>query len=119
MDDVLKRIMPQNVTSLEKAFGLQPNTKNENPVTTLRNWITFNIRNQLMKEERRAYYHSSYSNRSISSFLKTFKSVLQQELQNKYLLYKYRGLADKFEKTMLVGNILGEIRMIKLFGLIL
>ena len=63
-----------------------------------------------MKEERRAYYHSSYRNRSISSFLKTFKSVLQQELQNKYLVYKYRGLADKFEKTMLVGNILGEIR---------
>ena len=58
IEPILVRIIPIPLTTYEMAMGIQPRTKNETNASTLRNWITFSLREQIMIEERRSYYQT-------------------------------------------------------------
>ncbi len=103
----LRKIIPHPTTTGEMAFGLQPRTKKENNATVLRNWITFSLRHQIMKEERRSYYIPNYSLTQARAFLERFNHHMKQELITKCQQYKFRGLAAKFDTIATINDSIG------------
>ena len=96
--------MPILPNTHEKAFGLQPKTAKQIHHVTLRNWITFSLRNLIMKEERRAYYLSDYAKPSAEKFFIKFNNTIQEELKQKKLLFDFRGLSNKFDKIVTINR---------------
>ena len=107
IEHTLLKIIPKNVTTHEKAFGLQPITKNERDATILRNWLTFTLRHCIMLEERKAYYKRPTKNDEWK-FITKLNHKIQQEAEEKYLQYKYGGKETKFEKIVTTNNAIAK-----------
>ena len=108
IEPILLQIISRPLSKEELAFGLQPRNREEQNATILRNWITFNLRHQIMREERRAYYFGTYTNAHEQKFIQNFNRSMQRELTEKHLLYKFRGLQNKFDSIITVNNVLQQ-----------
>ena len=106
IEHILMGILPIPLSTHERAFGLQPRCKGEKNATILRNWITFSLRHHIMKEERRAYYLSSYSSGQERIFFQVFNRSMQRELIEKQLQYRFGGLEQKFDNILSASNVM-------------
>ena len=106
IEPVLLQIISIPLSKQELAFGLQPRSRVDRNATVLRNWMTFNLRHHIMREERRAYYFGSYTNAHQQKFIRNFNRTMQKDLTEKHLLYKFRGLQNEFDSIVTVGNVL-------------
>ena len=102
IESTLLKITSRQVTSHEKAFGLQPTTKTEQNTTTLRNWLTFTLRHSIMLEERKAYY-KKYTKDDERMFIIKFRNKIKQEAKIKELQYKFQGREENF-KIIITAN---------------
>ena len=107
VENTLLKINPRPISLHEKAFGLLPRTKQERNSTILRNWITFSLRHHIMKEERKAYYKAPTLN-ACDKFLHDFNSQFLQELKTACILYKTRGLQQKFDNVVTVNDVVAS-----------
>ena len=108
IQNCIYKIIPIPITQYEKAFGLQTRTKKEKHKITLRNWLTFTLRYQIMQEERKAYHTKTTP--SIEKFFLKFNYYVHQELDTKKILYDRQGLSTKFEKRSTINNVLGMLK---------
>ncbi len=106
IEPILLQIISRPLSKEELAFGLQPRNREEQNATILQNWITLNLRHQIMREERKAYYFRTYTNAHEQKFIQNFNRSMQRELTEKHLLYKFRGLQNKFDSIVTVNNAL-------------
>ena len=107
IEPILVRIIPIPPSTYEMAMGIQPRTKHETNASTLRNWITFSLQEQIMKEERRAYYQT----RSLvhtQAFIARFNQDMKNELNIKHLQYVFRGLETKFDAISTLNEAIGK-----------
>ena len=103
----LMRIIPVAPDKYEMAFGLRPRCGRERDATILRNWLTFSLRHQIMREERRAYYFPRYLSHHTRAFIKAFNHGVRRELFLKSLQYSFRGLQAEFERISTLNNAIG------------
>ena len=110
IENVLKKIIPLQVTNTEKAFGLQPRNKKERKATLLRNWVTFSLRHLIMEEERRAYHIPDYHLHSVEKFFAKFNHKTQEDLICKKLQYDHRQLSTKFKEIVTTNRVVAVER---------
>ena len=110
IERVLIKIIPIPVTDSEKAFGIQPRRKKETNATTLRNWVTFFMRHQIMLEEREAYHINKYHQRSVETFFTKFNRKALEELKTKKIQYEHRNLSVKFENIATTSNAIATMK---------
>ena len=75
---VLLKIEPTPVSNMEKAFGILSQT----PKATLRNWLTYILRELVETQEKRAFYNQDYI-RNVGEFKRKFHSKVEKLLQRK------------------------------------
>ena len=97
----IQKIEPSPVFQLEMAFGLVSAT----PAATLRNWLTFMLREQLEKQEKRAYY-----NGNVQSNLRELKILYNQRIRKyvfqSFLSYECMGELDIFRQHFCIKDVL-------------
>ena len=108
IEPVLVKIISRPLSKDELFFGIQPRNSAEENATVLRNWITVNLRNQIMQEERKAHYFKTYTIFHKQKFLQKFNKNMQTELTEKQLLYTFRGLQEKFDNIISVNNVIQQ-----------
>ena len=81
--------------------------KKKNKIT-LRNWLTFTLRYQIMQEERKAYHTKNTP--SVEKFFLKFNYYVHQELDTKKILYDRQRLSTKFEKISTINNVVGTVK---------
>ena len=104
LEKTLYNIIPTKVTDREKALGIQPRRKKQKNATILRNWITFSLRNLIIKEERRAFYIKDYHLRSVEKFFTSFNYKTKEELRIKKLQYDHRNVSEKFKQIVTINR---------------
>ena len=105
MEKTILKIVPNPITMYEMAFGLHQSNKSNIEAKTLRNWLTFSMRHYIIMEERVAY-HRGYSPRAKIQFEKKMNRWILQDLKNKCIQYKSRGLQAKFDSIATVNNVI-------------
>ena len=85
------------------AFGL----KGTDPETTLRNWLTFLLRECLTTFELRAY-HNQLGPENLLPFQLYYNARLRDEVTRIFLSYNSRGRPDIFEKYFCYSTALVE-----------
>ena len=80
----LHKLHPGNVTDEEKAFGIM--TKKQLTGIYLRNWLTYLMRDQILKEERIAYNTSTQP--CTNNVKLKFNNRIEFEINKKYWRYK-------------------------------
>ena len=101
IEPLLKELYPATVTEEERAFGIVQ--KNSPVGIILRNWLTYLLRDSIMKEEREAYY-SSKSN--LEKFKKKFNQTVGMEMKMKIFRYKNEGNLELLDKVITHGEVL-------------
>ena len=82
IEPILMKIWPHPVTTNEMAFGIIGNK----PKIILRNWITFMLRELIMKEEIITYYNKT--NKMDTSIIKhKLNAKIHGEIEQKFLLF--------------------------------
>lgn len=97
----LMKIANVPVTDMEKIFGLMGNSRN----ITLRNWLTFLLRQCIVNHEGPAY-HNGKGPRNIYEIKATFNNKVKAELMQKYLIFNNLGRAHCFRRIFAVNNYL-------------
>ena len=91
----------------EKAFGLNPSNTNQIGQSTLRNFLTFSLRHEIMQEERKAYHKQNYSKVSEQYFFQKFNQNMKETLRLKKMQYDFQGLSKKFQQITTINNVVG------------
>ena len=102
----MSQIIPIPLSTEEVVFGLQPRTREEEKAATLRNWISFNLRDLIMQEERKAWKYDKYTPEHETKFIQKFNNLIQNELTEKHHSYKHRGLVQKFQSIVSVNSVI-------------
>ena len=89
------------VTDMEKIFGLMGNSRN----ITLRNWLTFLLRQCIANHEGPAY-HNGKGPRNIDEIKVIFNNKVKAELMQKYLIFNNLGRGHCFRRIFAVNNYL-------------
>ena len=110
IEKTLYKIIPKPVTVYEKAFGIYPLNKTQIRQSTLRNFLTFSLRHEIMQEERKAYYKQNYIKSPEESFFRKFNQNMKQTLRIKKSQYDFQGLPKKFKKITTINNVVGVIK---------
>ena len=97
----LLRIHNVGVTDLEKVFGLTGNSPN----ITLRNWLTFILR-QCIANQEGAAYNNKKGPRNIYLIKSNFNERVKTELLQKYLIFNNLGRAHSFSTIFAVNDYL-------------
>ena len=71
----------------------------------LRNWITYFLRERIMREERKAYHSSGGPN--FEAFKRKVNQKFHTEIQLKYLRYQNENNLQIFDKFITYENVLG------------
>ena len=71
----------------------------------LRNWITYFLRERIMREERKAYHSSGGPN--FEAFKRKLNQKFHTEIQLKYLRYQNENNLQIFDKFITYENVLG------------
>ena len=97
----LQKIDPTPVTDTEKAFGILSNT----PQATLRNWLTYILRELIESQEKRAYYKRDVAH-NMNDFKARYNSKVGMLVFQSYRSYHRTGNSDVFDKYFLIGGVL-------------
>ena len=102
----LYKILEKNIDDQEKSLGIIQ-IKNK-PEITLRNWITYKIREQILLFEKKAYHSSKAA--SVKLFQEEFNQSLFREV--KHLMYRFdsEGKLSAFEEIIAYKGIICEKR---------
>ena len=76
------------MTLEEKGLGLS--NKNQTTGILIRNWLTYSLREQIMKEDRNAY--KSQIKPNIDTFKRKFNHHYHAQIQIKYLRYQKENI---------------------------
>ena len=93
MESILKEIHPIQVTIQERIFGIVQR-KQETSIS-LRNWLTYLLREFISKEERIAYHSSKKP--CLQNFKQKFNSTVHHEVNLKLWRYKNENNISLFE----------------------
>ena len=97
----LTKIFDVPVTEPEKVFGLLGNTPN----IILRNWLTFNLRHCVVKQEGPAF-HNRKGPANIIDIKIMFNEKIKSELMEKYHIYTNLARLDYFKRIFMVNDYL-------------
>ena len=97
----LLRIHDVYVTDPEKVFGLTGYSRN----ITLRNWLTFMLRQCIANQEGVAYKNKK-GPRNIDIIKANFNEKMKAELMQKYLIFNNLGRAHSFRAIFALNNYL-------------
>ena len=97
----LRMIYRAYVTDTEKLFGIE----GESPNSILRNWITFLLRECIVKQESVAF-HNKKGMGNIHDIRVQFNDKIKAELMQKYRIYQHLGRLDYFEKIFAANDYL-------------
>ena len=97
----LQNIHPTHVTNYEKVFGITGNTPN----VTLRNWMTFLMRQCIFEQESIAYHNKKGHVNKIDLKL-AYNQRVKNEVWNKYNIYSNLGKSAYFAEIFAVNNYL-------------
>ena len=97
----LQNIHPTNITDKEKVFGILGDTPN----IILRNWLTFNLRQCILEQERIAYYNKKGMQNLIDIKL-AYNQLIKSEVWKKHNLYKNLGRTEYFTKMFAINDYL-------------
>ena len=96
----LRRIVRVYVSDSEKVFGVE-----ESPGSILRNWLTFILRECIVRQESIAY-HNKKGLANIYDIKIAFNNRVKTELFEKYRIYENLGRLNYFEKIFAVNDYL-------------
>ena len=91
LEPFLKRISRASVTTEEMVFGLLGTT----PAVHLRNWLTFMLREQILKQERIAHYNKLGRGNTVQ-LKHTFNARVQREICSIYKILLLQNRIDIF-----------------------
>ena len=120
LDYFLKKLSPQPVSAEEMAFGL----KGTSPKIVLRNWLTFLLRELIIKQEKMAY-HNGLGFGNLVILKHTFNARVLQEVCEAYELFVHDNNLERFssfynpDRVLLVdpqGEVQGE-NIVRIFQL--
>ena len=97
----LRMISGAYVSDTEKVFGIE----GESPNSILRNWITFLLRECIVKQESIAF-HNKKGMANIHDIKVNFNNKIKAELMDKYRIYQHLGRLNYFEKIFAVNDYL-------------
>ena len=98
---VLLRIDTTPITDMEKAFGIMSST----PKATLRNWLTYILRELIETQEKRAYYNHDYSS-NMKEFKMKYNRKVDKLIHQIFRSYERAGNVDTFNKDFRIGDVL-------------
>ena len=104
LETILIKIVPLQISAHEMAFGLQT-TRYKDKCITLRNWLTYNLRHCIMKEERKAHYRNTLNH---DTFIMTFWNKIAQKAKEKELYYKHVGREKVFQDIITTNNVIAR-----------
>ena len=96
---VLIQIQPIPVTDEEKVFGILKN----DPKTQLRNWLTFLLREVIIRQELIAY-HNKRGRTNIRDMKIYYNARVQREVRQAQQIYTNIGRADIFVRRYAPNN---------------
>ena len=97
LSPLLQLIHPDPVTEQEMVFGMLGKT----PAITLRNWLTYELRACIYKQENIAY-HNGRGKGNALDIKRTYNSTIRQETLQNLLILQNQGRTDLFEKYYMV-----------------
>ena len=95
----LTKIHPTPLTDTEKAFGIIGDTKN----ITLRNWLTFILRQCIVEQENTAFHNQKFQENIIDIKI-IYNQKIKSEVWKKYNIYSNLGRLAYFEQSFAVNN---------------
>ena len=98
----LSKLDPRPVTDEEKSFGIVHIKKTAG--MTLRNWLTYKMREQVMDFERKAYHSPKAA--SISLFKTTFNRAIAYDLKKLMIRFEHEGKLNLFDEVIALKGIL-------------
>ena len=101
IESKLQNIHPANVTEHEKVFGILGDTPN----IILRNWLTFNLRQCILEQERIAYYNKK-GMQNLLDIKIAYNHLIKTEVWKKYHLYSNLGRSEYFKKSFAINDYL-------------
>ena len=104
IEPILLELHGDPVTLEEKGLGV--NKKNPTTGILIRNWLTYSLREQIMKEERNAYKSQIIPN--IDTFKRKFNHHFHAQIQIKHLRYQNENNLQVFDKLITYADVLGS-----------
>ena len=92
IEEKLMLIVSEEVSQLEVTFGLAKDTPK--PEIKIRNWITFKLRESIVKQEKTTYDKPHVNNEKQTR--SKFNKEIVKEMTYRFLLHKKEDALDKF-----------------------
>ena len=102
LESTLHKILPIKITSHELAFGIQARIRSEENKVTLRNYLTFTLRNLIMNKERASYHKPGCVNNY--HFMTTYNNKISENIQIMNMLFRNLGKSTLFYNIVTSGN---------------
>ena len=96
----LLQLHPVRITEEEMAFGIPGKTKN----ITLRNWLTFLLREAISQQESLAYYNRGKHNEIDIKI--NYNEMVKTQVWQQYNILNNMNRLDYFDKSFVVNNYL-------------
>ena len=97
LSPLLQLIQPDPVTEQEMVFGMLGKTS----AITLRNWLTYELRASIYKQENIAYHNGRGTGNALD-IKRTYNSTIRRETLQNLLILQNQGRTDLFETYYMV-----------------